>query len=205
MTEYIPGPTHKPATIRCGPASERVVILQPYLALTSQQFTLPRQIFKANSPSPPTSPMFFAADSPGSPTMSSSTTSSASGSPTMEARHFSQISPPALALPSRRGSTKLPMVEPIPEDEVPALTLQTPQASSQDQLFHANHEIKATLTDLLNCDVARHDPKMRKWIQSRLMDAELELKRQRRRRSSAPTPTSTLMPPPEEPFRKITR
>ncbi|KXS94440.1 hypothetical protein AC578_5196 [Pseudocercospora eumusae] len=199
MTEYMSGPTHKSA-----------VILQRYLALTSQQSALRRRIYMANSPSPPTSPMSSAADSPGSPTMSSPTTSSASGSPTVEARHFSQISPPALTLPSRRGSTKSPVIEPIPEDKGSNPTVQIPQASSQDQLFHVNQEIKATLTDLLNCDAARNDPKMRLWIQSRLMDAELELKRQRRRRFSTPTPSSTvsptitLTPSPDKPCRKAT-
>lgn len=35
--------------------------------------------------------------------------------------------------------------------------------------------IKANLTEMLNCEQVRNDQKMRLWIQSRLMDAELEL------------------------------
>ena len=47
-----------------------------------------------------------------------------------------------------------------------------------------NHEIKATLTNLLNCEAVRNDNKMRLLVQTRLMEAELELRRQRRRRIS---------------------
>lgn len=69
--------------------------------------------------------------------------------------------------------------------------------NEERKLYNINHEIKTTLTDLLNCDAVRNDTKMRLWIQSRLMDAERELKRQRRSRqrmSSLPTPTIVLTP-----------
>ena len=69
-----------------------------------------------------------------------------------------------------------------------------PSPSEDQSLYNVNQDIKTTLTDLLNCDAVRQDGKMRLWIQTRLMDAEMELKRQRRRRSSAPkivlTPTA---------------
>lgn len=46
----------------------------------------------------------------------------------------------------------------------------------------SHHDIKATLTDLLNCESVKRDAKTRLWVQTRLMEAEMELKRQRRRR-----------------------
>lgn len=46
-----------------------------------------------------------------------------------------------------------------------------------------NLQIKSTLTELLNCDAVRNDGKARMWVQSRLMDAERELRGARRRRS----------------------
>lgn len=54
----------------------------------------------------------------------------------------------------------------------------------EQKLYDINRQIKYTLTDLLNCDATRHDSKFRAWVQSRLMDAEMELRRQRKRRVS---------------------
>jgi hypothetical protein len=50
-----------------------------------------------------------------------------------------------------------------------------------------NHQLKATLTELLNTESVRSDKKYRAWIQERLMDAEQKCRRQRRRRSSNPS------------------
>ncbi|KAL9096514.1 MAG: hypothetical protein Q9165_001511 [Trypethelium subeluteriae] len=52
------------------------------------------------------------------------------------------------------------------------------------KLDDINKQIKFTLTDLLNHDSTRNDSKFRAWVQSRLMDAEMELRRQRKRRVS---------------------
>ncbi|KAK3074072.1 hypothetical protein LTR53_003784 [Teratosphaeriaceae sp. CCFEE 6253] len=68
------------------------------------------------------------------------------------------------------------------------------------KLYDVNHDIKSTLTELLNCEAVRHDGKMRLWVQTRLFDAESELKRQRRRRVSAPG--STLDPDAAESDRR---
>ncbi|TID22347.1 Acyl-CoA synthetase short-chain family member 3 [Venturia nashicola] len=51
-------------------------------------------------------------------------------------------------------------------------------------LYEINQQIKSTLTELLNCDGVRHDKIFRAWVQTRLMEAEHQLKKQRRRRSS---------------------
>lgn len=131
-----------------------------------------------------------------SPDMSSSEPSSAGVSLTLSSTQISQISPPAYALPRavlRKNSSKTPKVAPIPEDD----SLDGFGLSKNDQSKHydMNHDLKTTLTDLLNCDTVRKDPKMRLLVQSRLMDSERELKRQRRcrqRQSSLPTPTIVL-------------
>jgi len=61
----------------------------------------------------------------------------------------------------------------------------SPEADVEnDQLRVVNQQLKTTLTELLNSDTAKHDASFRMWVQSRLMDAEMELKRQRRRMSS---------------------
>ncbi|KAI5364224.1 hypothetical protein Slin15195_G098820 [Septoria linicola] len=102
--------------------------------------------------------------------MSSSASSSASASPTLEPRNFSPTSTSAAPFPRpRKVSSQSQIPEAIPEDDVPDFKLQT-SSIEQDPL-----DIKANLTELLNCDQVRGDAKMRQWIQSRLMDAELEL------------------------------
>ncbi|CAK1367076.1 hypothetical protein CB0940_10406 [Cercospora beticola] len=143
----------------------------------------------SSSTTPPTSPS-LSPSAAARGTMSSSASSSASASPTLEAsaRGSSTLSTP-LPRP-RKVSSQSHIPEAIPEDEVPDFKLQYSCCSStmdQDPLA-----IKANLTEMLNCEQVRNDQKMRLWIQSRLMDAELELKRQRRRRVSLPTPDLVL-------------
>jgi len=82
-------------------------------------------------------------------------------------------------------------MSPIPEDasidDVDFDSCHLPVMSPDERkLFDINHDIKTTLTELLNCAAVRHDHRMRLWVQTRLLDAEKELKRQRRRRVSAP-------------------
>lgn len=53
----------------------------------------------------------------------------------------------------------------------------------EEKLMHVTQQIKTTLTDLLNCESVRNDKRYRMWVQTRLMDAERELKGSRRRGS----------------------
>ncbi|CAL3972832.1 unnamed protein product [Diplocarpon coronariae] len=46
----------------------------------------------------------------------------------------------------------------------------------ENKLKDVNLAIKQTLTELLNCESVRNDNRYRMWVQSRLMDAERELK-----------------------------
>jgi hypothetical protein len=52
------------------------------------------------------------------------------------------------------------------------------------KLAEINHQIVATLTELLNTECVRSDDKQRAWIQEKLMEAEHQGRRQRRRHSS---------------------
>ena len=53
------------------------------------------------------------------------------------------------------------------------------------KLFAVNEAIKRALTELLNCEEVRGDRAFRMLVQSRLMDAERELRSERRRRSNS--------------------
>lgn len=77
---------------------------------------------------------------------------------------------------SRRASAVL---DTIPDEE----TMQAISAEEQ-RLFDVNESIKRALTEMLNCDIVRSDSSMRMWTQTRLMEAEKELRSGRRRRSS---------------------
>lgn len=55
--------------------------------------------------------------------------------------------------------------------------------SSDSKIRDVNLAIKSTLTELLNNPSVRKDCEYRSWVQTRLMDAEKELRGSRRRRS----------------------
>ncbi|KAH7080646.1 hypothetical protein FB567DRAFT_448866 [Paraphoma chrysanthemicola] len=67
---------------------------------------------------------------------------------------------------------------------VPRTSVDDTHTEESHKLAELNHQIVATLTELLNTDSVRSDDKSRAWIQERLMEAEHENRRQRRRRSS---------------------
>ncbi|KAI7249213.1 hypothetical protein KC343_g5322 [Hortaea werneckii] len=141
--------------------------------------------------------------------MSSSEASSTSSSPTLPGSSFSPISLPAYSLPKpatslRRGNSRSLSMSPIPEDSPvgpSAIDLKLPPTTAdQARFFDISADIKSTLTDLLNCETVRKDSRMRMWVQSRLMDAELELKRQRKRKRCTPT---IVVSPSEEVERNV--
>jgi hypothetical protein len=55
-------------------------------------------------------------------------------------------------------------------------------AEEETKMRDVNLQIKSTLTELLNCENVRNDGRYRMWVQTRLMDAEKELRGERRRR-----------------------
>lgn len=54
--------------------------------------------------------------------------------------------------------------------------------SIERQVYALDRQTSATLTVLLSCDTAKEDEKFRKWVQSRLLEKEHDLKDYRRRR-----------------------
>ncbi|KAG9885289.1 hypothetical protein KCU94_g17742, partial [Aureobasidium melanogenum] len=88
---------------------------------------------------------------------------------------------------SRRGSLSPPTspnrtsITSIPEEPSGPPPLSVDEAKLAD----ISSRIKTTLTDLLNCDAVKNDPRMRSWVATRLMDVEHELKEQKRRRHSS--------------------
>ena len=73
------------------------------------------------------------------------------------------------------------------EDADQELPNDTGVSSEEQRLFEINHELKSTLTDLLNCETVRKDNDMRLWVQRKLMDAQLAQREQRRRRLTPPS------------------
>ena len=83
---------------------------------------------------------------------------------------------------SRSPSLQRPSVACIPEEP-----LNEELQADQDKLFAVNRRIKATLTDLLNCESVKQDSRMRSWVQTRLMDSQHEHNDQRRKHISEST------------------
>ncbi|KAK1093968.1 hypothetical protein LTR48_001231 [Friedmanniomyces endolithicus] len=160
-----------------------------YMLLHAQQASMHRRLSVASSPPTPphSAPTTCSA-------MSTSETSSTASSPTFGGSNLSPIAPPTLALPkpaTKDSNSRRPSMSPIPEHAPIHDASSSYFAISPDEskLYDVNHNIKSTLTELLNCEAVRHDHTMRLWVQTRLLDAEQELKRQRRRRNSLPSIT----------------
>jgi hypothetical protein len=117
----------------------------------------------------------------------SSPTRSMSPSPAPARRHHSRSSerkPKSHARCSgwvdaqrRRGSEALDTI--VDEDTVYEIS------AEEQRLCDVNEGIKRALTELLNCDTVRTDLNMRMWVQTRLMEAEKELRTGRRRKGSS--------------------
>ncbi|KAI8938980.1 hypothetical protein NX059_004824 [Plenodomus lindquistii] len=80
---------------------------------------------------------------------------------------------------------------PAATDPVPSRCSMSPRGSVDDmhtseaaKLAELNHQIIATLTELLNTESVRSDEKHHRWIQDRLMELEHQIRRDRRRHSS---------------------
>lgn len=105
----------------------------------------------------------------------------------------SPMSPPAdyespSPSPKRRASST---GYPFGFSAVPTWPMAQPidHSVEEEHLFDINQQIKATLTELINCEDVKHDKKFRTWVQAKLMEAEHELKRQRKRKSSVDVET----------------
>ncbi|EON65468.1 hypothetical protein W97_04706 [Coniosporium apollinis CBS 100218] len=140
--------------------------LEEYIELSTQQEALRRRIsLRVSSTSPITA--------------ISETHTPESYSP------FSASPPPGLASTYPAPATLTLAIPTEPGLAHRSSTMQTAaDKAEEDRLYEVNHQIKTTLTELLNSPTVKADNKFRAWIQNRLMDAEVELRKQKRRRSS---------------------
>lgn len=162
--------------------SAHSLAMQKYMLLQEQHETLCHHLDQIrptssafSSPSPFSSPST-------SPTravrVSSSSSSSRHHSRSSERRHTSRAHARCSGWDTvyRGGEVAL---DTIPDEE----TIYEISAEEQ-RLFDVNEGIKRALMELLNCGVVRGDTAFRKWVQTRLMETEKELRSGRRRRSS---------------------
>lgn len=153
---------------------ERGLALQKYLLLHSQHDALQRHLSQI-TPSPVESTHHR------QPSLSSSLSSS----PSDDDSYLSSASP-GFRHHQRSGSVprpRRPMLN-TRRSSLPAVideSLIGEMAEDEFKLKTVNLQIKSTLTDLLNCSSVRGDPRYRMWVQTRLMDAERELKGNRSR------------------------
>jgi len=155
---------------------ERGFALQKYLLLHSQHDALQKHLDQI-TPSLPMAASTSTSQSPdrprfGSLSSSPDTDSYLSSSPPFAHHHRSgsmQHQPQRPIFKTRRSS--LPTV--IDESIIGEI------AEDEQKLKSVNQQIKSTLTELLNCESVRGDRRYRMWVQTRLMDAEKELKRNR--------------------------
>ena len=150
--------------------------LQKYLLLHSQHDALQKRLDQITTSFPTTSPTSRSTNHRYASL--SSSPSSDDGiylpSPPRKARNHHRAgsipqSIPRPALKTRRSS--LPTV--IDESVLGEIE------QDEMKLKDVNQQIKSTLTELLNCQSVRGDRRYRMWIQTRLMDAEKELKKDR--------------------------
>lgn len=170
---------------------ERAFALQKYLLLHSQHDALQRRLSQMSTSEPGST----AVSPDRSPDRlrhgsfsSHSSYSSSSSSPDYDGTSFFPSMHPRL---DRSGSVPIlqsgrPMVVarrsslPTVIDESILVAIE----EEEEKLLNVNLQIKTTLTDLLNCASVRGDRRYRTWVQSRLMDAERELKGSRSRSST---------------------
>ena len=102
---------------------------------------------------------------------------------------------------SQRRSARSPSISAIPEEAVMTTSNNSSPSESTDGTnpYEVSPDI-STLTDLLNCEATRNDSRMRLWVQTRLMDLQLDLKRVRKARRSLPT---IVLSPSEEGEREL--
>jgi hypothetical protein len=153
---------------------ERGLALQKYLLLHSQHDALQKHLTQITTSMPPT------------PTASPSRSpdrfryGSLSSSPNTDDGYLSSSPPSAIRNHRRSGSMQVPRPRlrtrrsslPTVIDE----SILGEIAEEEMKLKSVNQQIKSTLTNLLNCESVRGNQRYRMWVQTRLMDAEKELK-----------------------------
>lgn len=176
---------------------ERAFALQKYLLLHSQHDALQKHLNAVTASIPASVPGEDSYYSRHSSVSSDSSDSSFSYSPPSSNRHHhrsASVSTTISPIPETSDEFKLTVSRPslhTRRSSLPSTLANLLEEAEEDEqkLMNVNQQIKTTLTDLLNCESVRHDRRYRMWVQTRLMDAEKELKDSRwkscgRRRSS---------------------
>ena len=165
---------------------ERAFALQKYLLLHSQHDALQKNLYQITT-SMPTLDSTSPCHSPsgyGRQSFISSQSTSLSSSPESAPNIYLANNPrqhqrsSSVAHPSSRPpmSTRRSSLPTIMDESMMGEIEQ-----HETKLKMVNQQIKSTLTELLNCESVRSDRRYRMWVQTRLMDAERELKRDRTR------------------------
>ncbi|KAB8290221.1 hypothetical protein EYC80_011090 [Monilinia laxa] len=155
---------------------ERAFALQKYLLLHSQHDALQKHLTQVT------------ASMPESPTDRHRNSSVSSDSSNGSDTSLSTLSQPITSTRSRRETlpSTFGHMQHFPREHrinsLPAVideTVVEEIEEDEQKLKNVNQQIKTTLTDLLNCESVRGDLRYRKWVQTRLMDTERELKESR--------------------------
>lgn len=161
----------------------RAFSLQRYLLLHSQHDALQKHLSSLNAPVNPGVSRQSSIDSTSSSNMSTSPSETSAASRALPATaapahsHHRRFSLPA-AFAARAPS---PVTHHEAYDEVVEhAELEEEVMADEQKLMDVNLQIKMTLTELLNDDGVRGDRRYRTWVQTRLMDAEKEIRGQRR-------------------------
>jgi hypothetical protein len=167
---------------------ERGLALQKYLLLHSQHDALQKHLDQITT-SLPTTTRTSPSRSPDRYRYASLSSSPSSGT---EDGMFLASSPPSSFRGNhhRSGSVATPLsrrpVIKARRSSLPTVIDESILGEIEEdemKLKDVNLQIKSTLTDLLNCESVRGDKRYRMWVQTRLMDAERELKENRSRSS----------------------
>lgn len=161
---------------------ERTQLVQAYMILHSQQTSIERRLSASSTCS---------SDSESSsPELSPARLAVYQNSPA-SVSHIESIGSPqsqqAPLLPHERMfTTKSPFDRRTSPPSIPPI-LESPDEDDEGKLFDVTGRIKSTLTDLLNCNSVRTNERMRAWVQTRLMDAQLAMNDTKRRRVNSDT------------------
>lgn len=157
--------THSMPRLMHDTKAQQDLTLQAYIQLSTQKDNIQNRLAFA-SPSATVSPV----SAPSPTNLFSLSPVKSLGSPLQPNNYHSSI------------SSYLSSSQPIAAMPHPGLSMPTAQSDmDEDRLAEVNHQIKATLTELLNHESVRHDDSFRHWVQERLMEAEAETRKQRRR------------------------
>ncbi|KUJ18301.1 uncharacterized protein LY89DRAFT_684224 [Mollisia scopiformis] len=161
---------------------ERAFALQKYLLLHSQHDALQKHLSQISTGIPTTSSTSRSPDRYRHASLSSSP-----GSGTEDSMFLSSSPPRVIRNHHRSGSIPSSRKRPAMTKRRSSLPTVIDESligeieEDEMKLKDVNLQIKSTLTELLNCESVRSDDRYRTWVQTRLMDAERELKVSRTR------------------------